>query len=273
MDSLESVKRTLSRHFDGNGESDKDDADGDADGAQGNRGTQKEEGGDGTGSPSSMTPTVTKKSHRRVASNDGQDATLRGTSFANVGTSPIDPGTLDENSGPMDDEGGTSAGIKSDDNPVSDVAPSTTREEAASQTDADGEADGKAPRAGRRTNRSTNTEPIQSPSASSTGSSDSDTVLPSDFRRRRRLLSPSAATGNVDSPPTNRALTRARIPLEYRRIRSKETASLSRHLCNTDRISSIMAQYSRPSGILRPPTYSSSRSSSSSDGEDDSGEE
>ncbi len=282
MDSLESVKRTLSRHFDGNVESDKDDADGDANVAPGNRSAKEEEDGDGTGSTSSMTPTATKKSHRRAASNDGQDATLRGTSFADVGTSPIDPGTLDEKSGPMDDEGGSStlSSIKSDDNPVSDVASSTrvsdvasstTREEAASQTDADGKADGGTPRAGRRTNRSTNTEPIQSPASSSTGSSDSDTVLPSGFRRRRRLLPPSDAAGNIESPATHRALTRARIPLEYRRSRSNETATLSRHLCNTDRISSIMAQYSRPSGILRPPTYSSS--SSSSDGEDDSGEE
>ena len=260
MDSLESVKRTLSRHFDGNVESDKDDAD---------------ENGDGTGTRSSLS--VTKNSHRREISNGGQDATLRGTSFADIGTSPIDPGTLVENSGPMD--------------PVPGVACSTTREEAASQTDTDGGTTSH-PIAGRRSNRSTNTEPLHFPSSSSTGSSDSDTVLvaatpsttpshqnqshgtslssPSGFRRRRRLLPPSNA---VDSPATNRALTRARIPLEYRSSRSSETA-LSRHLCNTDRISSIMAQYSRPSGILRPPTYSSSSSSSSSsDGEDDSDNE
>ena len=258
MDSLESVKRTLSRHFDGNVESDKDDAD---------------ENGDGTGTRSSLS--VTKNSLRREQSNGGQDATLRGTSFADIGTSPIDPGTLVENSGPMD--------------PVPGVACSTTSEEAASQTDTDGGIPSH-PIAGRRSNRSTNTEPLHFPSSSSTGSSDSDTVLvaatpsttpshqnqrhgtslssPSGFRRRRRLLPPSNA---VDSPATNRALTRARIPLEYRSSRSSETA-LSRHLCNTDRISSIMAQYSRPSGILRPPTYSSS-SSSSSDGEDDSDNE
>ena len=304
MESLESVKKSLSYHFDGqsgcvsahgiqvNGGEDN------ADISQG-----RKEQYDHIGSTSNNCSTLVtsdKTSSRGATPSDVKDEDARTTTnFVDVGTSPIDLGA---------------------DNAIdcSQAAPvvatsSIANEEAASQTDTFDDTPSCRSTA-KGCDKSTNTIPMHSPSSSSTCTESSDdgdlnrtqslantcsTTNPqiqrdfissssststSTFRRRRRLFSSSneatdrnAVGCTVSSPTTttSRALSRARIPMEYRRNGFNQLPSSpadsfpttrSTHLssASADRISSIMSQYPRRSGnLLGRSLYESSSSSDS----------
>ena len=285
MESLESVKRSLSCHFDGecgifNADGSKVDGGEDkADICQG----RKEHYGHA------------KTSSRGVTSRDvkDEDDSPTTTNSIDVGTSPIDLGADHATDCKQ------SASV--------DTASFIANEEAGSQTDTIDDTPSRSMAITQRCDKSTNTIPMYSPSSSCTESSDegdlnrsqsltntcstanlqiqrnSTSSSTSTFRRRRRLFSSSneAADRNtvgctINSPTTttSRALSRARRPVEYRTNRfNKLPASTHLSSAGADRISSIMSQYPRPSGVpLGHSLYESSSSSdsaSSSVGEED----
>ena len=303
MESLESVKKSLSYHFDGQSGcvgANVIQVDGSEDNADISQGRKEHyDHIDGTSNNCSTLVTSAKTSSPIATPSDvkDEDDSPITTNFVDVGTSPIDLG--------VDNATDCSQAAHVD------ATSSIANEEAASQTDTFDDTPSCRSTA-KRCDKSTNTIPMHSPSSSSTESSDdgdlnrtqsiastcsttnppiqrdftssSSSTSTGTFRRRRRLFSSSneAADRNavgcaISSPTTttSRALSRARIPLEDRRNRFNQLpaspagsfpTTRSTHLssASADRISSIMSQYPRPSGNLFGRSLYESSSSSDS---------
>jgi len=270
MESLESVKKSLSHHFDGESgiaKADVSEDNNDEDMVDISQSYQKEY-------VNEALTTAAKSNRLRGATSSGEEddsPTATSTSFVDVGTSPIDLGA---DSSPACKQAVLEV----------DVTLAFASEEAASQTDRSATDDAPCRSMAERFHKATNTIPVHSPSSSSTGSSDGDLncsqmsthawtcstastctnpQIHSTFQRRRRLFSstvgahPNAAdsTSAGSSPTaTSRGLTRARIPLHYGRSRFKElpasATAAAASLSSTDRISNIMRPRPCPSGFL-----------------------